>query len=90
MLAHDPSIKLINGEVPRREQINYCLARNSQQSAELVDFVDEDINNVMDLFKPLSTGTHGEAGIYSFTELQAIKPRVEGAINFLYRIVSFQ
>ena len=89
VLELNPNIKLINGEVPRREQINYCLARNSQQSAELVDFVDEDINNVMDLFKPLSTGTHGEAGIYSFTELQAIKPRVEGAIKFLHRIVSF-
>lgn len=89
VLAAKPEIKLINGEVPRREQINYCLSRSTQQSVELVDFVDEDINNVMDLFKPLSTGTHGEAGVYSFAELQAIKPRVEGAIKFLHRIVSF-
>lgn len=50
----------------------------------------DDINNVMDLFSPLNTGAHGEAGIYNFAELQVIKQRVEGAIQFLHRIVSFQ
>lgn len=89
VLAFNPDIELMNGQIPRREQINYCLAQSSQQSTELANFVDEDINNVMDLFKPLSTGTHGEAGVYSFAELQAIKPRVEGAIKFLHRIVNF-
>lgn len=90
VLEAKPHIKLINGEVPRREQIYYCLARSGQETPELVDFVAEDINNVMDLFSPLNTGAHGEAGFYSFAELQVIKQRVEGAIQFLHRIVSFQ
>lgn len=89
VLAAKPDIVLTNGQVPRREQIYYCLERSGQQTPELVEFVEADINNVMDLFKPLSTGTHGEAGIYNFMELQAIKQRVEGAIKFLYRIVSY-
>lgn len=90
VLEAKPDVVLTNGQVPRREQIYYCLAQSGQQTSELVDFVEADINNVMDLFQPLNTGAHGEAGVYNLVELKAIKQRVEGAIKFLHRIVSFQ
>ncbi len=89
VLTAKPGIKLIKGEVPRREQIYYCLARGGQQNPELVNFVADNINNVMDLFPTLNPATHGEAGLYDLVELRAIKQRVEGAIQFLHRIVSF-
>jgi hypothetical protein len=52
-----------------------------------MDFVDADINNVMDLFGDFNPATHGEAGRYDLVQLAAIKSRVEGAIQFLHRIV---
>jgi len=90
VVAAKPNIKLTqHDQVPRREKIYYCLARSGQQSPELVDFVDDDINNVMDLFGAFNPATHGEAGRYDLIQLGAIKSRVEGAIQFLHRIVSY-
>lgn len=89
VLAAKPDLKRINGQVPRREKIYYCLAQSGQQTPELVDFVADDINNVMDLFSTLNPATHGEAGLYDFSQLRAIKTRVEGAIQFLHRVVSY-
>ena len=90
VLATKPNVQLTeNGKVPRREKIYFCLARSDQQDSELVDFVDDDINNVMDLFGDFNPATHGEAGRYDLVQLGAIKTRVEGAIKFLHRIVAY-
>lgn len=90
ILAANANIQLTqNGRVPRREKINFCLSRSGQQSPELATFVEDDINNVMDLFGTFNPATHGEAGKYDFSQLSAIKTRVEGAIQFLYRIVGY-
>lgn len=89
VLQFNPNIELKNGQVPRREKIYYCLARSGEQDPVLATFIDDDINNVMDLFSDLNPATHGEAGRYDMTQLQAIKVRVEGAIQFLHRIMSF-
>jgi hypothetical protein len=75
------------GQVPRREKIRYCLERRGRQNPELLNFVDDNIDNVMDLFAEFNPATHGEAGRYDLAQLSAIKTRVEGAIQFLYRIV---
>lgn len=89
VLAAKSDIQLLNGQVPRREKIYYCLTLSGQQTPELVDFVADDINNVMDLFGTLNPATHGKAGLYDLAQLGAIKSRVEGAIRFLHRIVSY-
>jgi len=90
VLAANANILLTDkGQVPRREKIRFCLARNGHLDPELVDFVEDDINNVMDLFGTLNPATHGEAGLYDLTQLRVIKTRVEDAIQFLNRIVSF-
>lgn len=83
-----PNIQLTpNNQVPRREKIRYCLVESGRHDAQLATFVDDDINNVMDLFGAFNPATHGEAGKYSLAQLSAIKTRVEGAIKFLHRII---
>ncbi len=62
--------------------------RSGLQDAQLETFVDDDINNIMTLFNEFNPATHGEAGKYDLARLGAMKARVEGAIQFLHRIVS--
>ena len=52
----------------------------------VIDFADEDINNILELFHVLSDGTHGAAGRYEFDKLLQVKKRVEQGINFLCTI----
>jgi hypothetical protein len=51
--------------------------------------VDDDIDNVITLFDDFNSGTHGGAGCFDLAQLTAIKTRVEDAIQFLHRIVSY-
>lgn len=89
VLAANSSVALTaDGRVQRREKIRFCLSRNGQQSNELADFVENDIDNVLELFMAFNPATHGEAGRYDFTQLSMMKRRVEDAIRFLHRIVS--
>jgi hypothetical protein len=88
VLAANPTIQLTqNKEVPRREKIRYRLARKGQEDPGLVAFVEDDINNVMDLFAEFNPATHGAAGRYDLRQLGVVKTKVEGAIRFLHRIV---
>jgi hypothetical protein len=90
VLAWDEDLELTDhNQVRRRDKIRYMLAQSGQDVDELVDFVEHDIDNVMDLFKDFNPATHGPAGKYDLIELDAIKTRVEGAIKFLYTIVKF-
>ena len=52
------------------------------------EFIDNDIDNILELYHILSDGTHGYAGRYTFIQLKAIKKRVEDGILFLCNIVS--
>ena len=54
---------------------------------ELVDFVEEDLDNVSTLFGIFNEGTHGSAGTFDLDQLTSLKVRVEGAVRFLYRLV---
>ena len=38
--------------------------RDKQMESCVIDFADEDINNILELFHVLSDGTHGAAGRY--------------------------
>jgi hypothetical protein len=89
VLATFPNITLTeNNQVPRREKIRYCLERRGQQDTDLLNFVDDDVDNVMELFRAFNPATHGEAGRYDLSQLGSIKTRAEGAIQFLHRIVT--
>lgn len=74
----------------RRWKIKYILVNAGIVSEEAVDFVDEDVKNVLQLFNVFNTGTHGSAGVYEFSKLAAIKERVESGITYLTSICAYR
>lgn len=75
------------GNPTRKEKIKYLLSNKNLVEA-VVEFTDNDISNVLELFHVLSEGTHGEAGKYSMSKLNAVKKRVEDGLYFLCCIAS--
>lgn len=80
--------KTDRGNATRRSKISYFLHRKGLQNNDVEIFVDKDIDNILELFHVLSTGTHGEAGRYTFNQLASIKKRVEDGLIFLCDIAS--
>ena len=78
-------VRTDRGNATRKEKIRYMM-RDKQMEPGVIDFADEDINNILELFHVLSDGTHGAAGGYEFDKLLQVKKRVEQGINFLCTI----
>ena len=76
------------GTPTRRAKIRYFLHRKGMYQDELEDFVEADMNNVVELFEVFNKGTHGSAGKFNLSQLQAIRKRSEDGIMFLSRLVS--
>ncbi|MGP3699067.1 pPIWI-associating nuclease domain-containing protein [Rhodobacter sp. NSM] len=72
----------------RRAKIQYLLEKKGADTAEMIGFVDADIENVVQLFAEFNQGTHGPARKFAFEQLQAIRRRVEGGIMFLATIAA--
>jgi hypothetical protein len=51
-------------------------------------FVDEDVTNLLSLFRTFNDGTHGHAGRFTITELSGLSTRVEAAIGFIHQVVT--
>lgn len=75
-----------NGDVSRRARIRYCLREAELSDEELENFVEDDIENVLDLFHEFNSATHGPAGKFTLRQLGALKQRVEDAIFFVMRL----
>jgi hypothetical protein len=89
VLSQNPSCEVTDkGQPTRREKIRYLLARSGLLSDASVDFVDEDVKNVLSLFRVFNDGTHGSAGTFSIGMLLSIKTRVENGISYLASISS--
>lgn len=71
------------GAPTRREKIKYMLRRAGIVNDAATDFVDEDVNNVLNLFRVFNDGTHGSSGKFSISQLLSIKTRVENGITYL-------
>ena len=84
--ANPDYLRTPEGDVSRRARIHYCLGNHGDATDELVDFVEDDIDNVIALFDDFNSGTHGESGRFPLPELAALKMRVEDAIKFVYRL----
>lgn len=86
----DPNCQMTpNGSKPtRRAKIQYLLSRKGAATPEMIGFVEADIENVVQLFNEFNQGTHGAAGKFTFSQLQAIRRRVEGGIMFLATIAA--
>lgn len=94
--AHDEEVfnmfpncdKTERGNATRRWKIKYFLNKKGIELKGAEEFIDNDIDNILELYHTLSDGTHGYAGRYTFIQLKAIKKRVEDGILFLCNIVS--
>lgn len=80
--------KTPNGTPTRRAKIGFFLDRKGISNNDAIEFVENDIHNILELFHVLSDGTHGAAGRYSIGQLQAIKTRVEDGLLFLCNIAA--
>lgn len=90
VIEADPNCQMTpNGSKPtRRAKIQYLLSRKGAATPEMIGFVEADIENVVQLFNEFNQGTHGAAGKFPFSQLQAIRRRVEGGIMFLATIAA--
>ena len=79
--------KTERGNATRRWKIKYFLKKKGIELEGAEEFIDNDIENILELYHILSDGTHGNAGRYTFIQLKAIKKRVEDGILFLCNIV---
>ena len=82
--------KTKDGRPTRRSKIRYFLHLSKLSDEILEDFIEKDMENVMELFSVFNTGTHGAAGRFNIAQLIAIKKRVEDAISFLWKIIPRQ
>ncbi|BBO76182.1 hypothetical protein DSCW_35990 [Desulfosarcina widdelii] len=77
-----------HGRPTRRAKIRYFLHRKGMIEESLEDFVEQDIENILQLFRVFNDGTHGSAGTFDFRQLSAIKKRVEDGIMFLTELIT--
>ena len=89
VLATTPNCsKTPDGRATRRAKIHHVLAKKGMDVSSLEEFVEQDIDNIVELFKVFNPATHGPAGRYDHTKLLAIKTRAEDGLLFLSRVVS--
>lgn len=89
VLAATPGCpKTHEGRPTRRAKIHHVLAKKGLDVTSLEDFVEQDIENIVELFKVFNPATHGPAGRYDLHRLRAIKTRAEDGLLFLARVVS--
>lgn len=85
----DPNCDLTDTGIPtRKAKIRYLLRRQGVTASGLTDVVDEDVANVLSLFRTFNDGTHGHAGRFTITELSALRTRVESAIGFIHQVIA--
>lgn len=83
-----PDCDLTQGGSPtRRSKIRYFLARRDMMVESLEQFVEDDIENIVQLFSVFNKGTHGVAGTFDLPQLRAVRKRVENGIAFLLDII---
>ena len=89
VLARDPECEKTDGGIPtRKSKIKYILVNAGIVNDAAVDFVDEDVKNVLQLFRIFNDGTHGSSSRFDLNKLLAIKTRVESGIVYLSTICS--
>jgi len=74
------------GKPTRRTKIQYLLNLKEIRSDEFEVFVDDDVKNILELFRIFNEATHGHAGKFNLNQLLKIKKRVEDGIIFLSHI----
>lgn len=75
------------GNPTRRSKIRYFLHRQGITEDTLEEFIESDMENIVQLFRVFNDATHGKAGKFDLAELNAIKTRVQDGIMFLTEII---
>jgi len=78
--------KTDEGKPTRRAKIKFLLYRRGILEAALENFVEEDMENIVQLFRVFNDGTHGSAGTFTMAQLFSIRKRVEDGILYLTEI----
>lgn len=76
------------GKPTRRAKIKFFLHRKGTTDDTLEEFVEHDMENIVELFRVFNDGTHGSAGKFNLHQLSSIKKRVEDGISFLSQLVN--
>ena len=79
--------KTQQGNATRRSKIKYFMHRRNMSADPLEDFVESDLENIVQLFNVFNKGTHGAAGKFDLEQLKAIRKRVEDGIMFLIEVI---
>jgi hypothetical protein len=82
------SVLTERGKPTRRSKIKYLLTKKDLFDNDFENFVEEDMSNIVELFRVFNDGTHGTSGTFSLSQLSSIKKRVEDGIIFLSEIAS--
>jgi len=77
-----------DGKPSRRSKIGYLLSRKNISFTSLENFVENDIEDILKLFRVLNDATHGHAGKFEIPQLLKLKKRVEDSIMFMTSIAS--
>ena len=89
VLAKLPNCDLTQqGKPTRRSKIRFLLRRSGMADDALTNFVETDMDDIVQLFHAFNDAAHGSAGRFSQSQLQAIRARVEDAVFFLDNIIS--
>lgn len=76
------------GKPTRRAKVRFFFHRHGIVDDAVTTFVDDDLENVVQLFRVFNDGTHGSSGKFSHSQLLAIRGRVENAVSFLWGIIT--
>jgi hypothetical protein len=71
------------GNATRKAKIKFILSLKGFNDKTFQDFVEQDVADIIELFRVFNDGTHGSAGKFGLQQLAAIKRRVEDGIRFL-------
>lgn len=83
----DPDCAQTDKGVPtRRAKVGFLLRRKGIDEDSIEDLVEEDVDNVLGLFREFNDGTHGHAGRFTITQLNALRIRVESVIGFIHTL----
>jgi hypothetical protein len=76
------------GTPTRRAKIRYLFLQHGIDDEAITEFVENDMENVVQLFHVFNQGTHGSSGRFDRSQLLSIRSRVEGAVSFLWGIIT--
>lgn len=76
------------GKPTRRAKVRFFFHRHGITDEAITTFVDDDLENVVQLFRVFNDGTHGSSGKFAHSQLLAIRERVENAVAFLWSIIT--